>query len=102
MSTGTINTGYKPYIPDYTSAILVTAPYTVPRDGFIRISLTGAWTPCNAFINSQIIMSVQIANTDNYPISSAGLFPVKKGDVVTINTNGGSYNSGKLVFMDHI
>ena len=102
MATGTINTGYKPYIPDYTSQIAATAPYTVPRDGFIKITLTGAWTPCIATINSRSVMTAQIQNTDNYPISSTALFPVKKGDVVAINTYSGSLNSGVLVFMDHI
>lgn len=102
MATGTMKTGYKPFIPDYTTATAVTAPYTVPRDGFIKITLTGTWTPCNAFINSITVMVVQIEGTDNYPVKIANFFPVKKGDVVTINTNGGSHNSGSLMFMDHV
>lgn len=102
MATGTMKTGYKPFIPDYTTAKAVTAPYTVPRDGFIRILLTGTWTPCSAHINSITVMSVQILNTDNYPVSFSNIFPVKKGDVVAINTNSGSHNSGSLLFMNHV
>jgi len=85
--------------PDLTNISAKTSPFTATEDGFVKFTLTGSWTPCDALINGIQVARTQILNTDNYPIGiQYPPIPIKKGDVCSIRTNNGVNNSGQIAF----
>ena len=85
--------------PDYRRFSDVETPFTATEDGYISFSLTGTWTPCLGKINTFPVASVQIVNTNSYPMSvQFPPVPIFKGDVCIIDTQNATGNSGYMRF----
>lgn len=95
--------------PDYNASkqvLLFTAnnnvnkSATITNDGWILIELTGAWTPCRATINGINVAAAQVT-ASNMIMSSIGIYPVKKGDVVASALNNDSSNVVTVKFLPY-
>ena len=74
--------------PDYTK-ILATysnTSFTAPQNCWARIESTSGWTNTTLSVNKNGIIIQQIKNTDNYPIKTTAMIPLKKGDLVTMSS----------------
>lgn len=100
MASGNVKKKF--FCPDYSKmSAIKSSPYTVQDNGFVYLSITFGWTPCGISINNTTVLSGQIVNTDSYPISISGVFPVAKGDIVKSVINNTSVNSATIRFIPY-
>ena len=73
--------------PDYGTVIETYANtgFTVTQNCWAKFEITSGWTNATVSINSNGVLIQQIKNTDNYPIRTSVMIPLKSGDVVTFS-----------------
>lgn len=87
--------------PDYTKelAYYENQGFTAPQNCWARFDITSGWTNSKIYINSIMVFVQQIRNTDDYPIRTSSMLPLKKDDIVTI-TSKTSVNGIKITLYD--
>lgn len=81
--------------PDYGNVLRTYSnqSFTAPQNCWAKVSMTSGWSNASFNVNGNGVLTQQIQNTDNYPIKTTTLIPLKSGDYVTMSS---SSNTNKI------
>lgn len=74
--------------PDYTKVLgrYTDTSFTVPENCWARVEAKAGWSNASFNVNGNGVIIQQILNTNDYPIKTTVMVPLKKGDRVTMST----------------